>query len=45
MTETGFREKGWEVAVMEATYADHVNGWDIFVPSIRDYVARLAPAA
>lgn len=45
MTETGFREKGWEIAVMEAAYADHVNGWDVFVPSIRDYVARLAPAA
>lgn len=45
MTETGFREKGWEIAVMEATYADHVNGWDVFVPSIRDYVAGLAPAA
>jgi uncharacterized protein YndB with AHSA1/START domain len=45
MTETGFREKGWEVAVMEAAYADHVNGWDIFVPSIRDYVARMVSAA
>jgi len=45
MTETGFREKGWEIAVMEAAYADHVNGWDVFIPSIRDYVARLAPAA
>jgi uncharacterized protein YndB with AHSA1/START domain len=41
MTETGFREKGWEAAVLEAAYADHVNGWDIFVPSIRDYVARM----
>lgn len=45
MTETGFREKGWEVAVLEAAYADHVNGWDVFVPSIRDYVERLASAA
>jgi uncharacterized protein YndB with AHSA1/START domain len=45
MTETGFREKGWEVAVMEAAYADHVNGWDTFVPGIRDYVARLVSAA
>lgn len=42
MTETGFREKGWEVAVLEAAYADHVNGWDIFVPSLAAYVSRLA---
>jgi len=41
LTETGFREKGWEVAVLEAAYADHVRGWDIFVPAIGTYVARL----
>lgn len=41
MTETGFREKGWEAAVLEAAYADHVNGWDLFVPSIGAYVERL----
>ena len=41
MTETGFREKGWEAAVLEAAYADHVNGWDTFVPAIADYVSRL----
>lgn len=45
MTETGFREKGWEAAVLEAAYADHVNGWDIFVPSIRDYTARLVASS
>src|SRR6478672_10063525 len=28
MTETGFREKGWEVAVLEEHYNDHVSGWD-----------------
>jgi hypothetical protein len=41
VTETGFREKGWEAAVLEAMYAQHANGWDIFVPSLRDYLARL----
>jgi hypothetical protein len=40
-TETGFREKGWEIAVLEAAYAEHVKGWDIFVPSLGDYVTRL----
>ena len=41
VTETGFREKGWEVAVLEAAYAEHANGWDIFVPSLGAYVNRL----
>ena len=41
LKETGFREKGWETAVLEAAYADHANGWDIFMPSIGRYVAQL----
>jgi uncharacterized protein YndB with AHSA1/START domain len=41
LTETGFREKGWEAAVLEAAYADHVTGWDLYVPAIAAYVARL----
>jgi uncharacterized protein YndB with AHSA1/START domain len=41
LKETGFREKGWDIAVLEAAYADHARGWDIFVPSLRDYVTRL----
>ena len=41
LTETGFREKGWEAAVLEAAYADHVAGWDLYVPAIAAYVARL----
>jgi uncharacterized protein YndB with AHSA1/START domain len=41
LSETGFREKGWEAAVLEAAYADHSNGWDLFVPSLGAYVARL----
>jgi uncharacterized protein YndB with AHSA1/START domain len=40
-TETGYREKGWEAAVLEATYADHVTGWDYFLPRLVTYVARL----
>ena len=28
MTETGFREKGWEVAVLEEQYRLHAIGWD-----------------
>ena len=41
LTETGFRQKGWESATLEAAYADHSNGWDIFVPSLGAYVTRL----
>ena len=41
LTETGFHEKAWDAAVREAAYADHVNGWDIFVPSLGAYVTRL----
>ncbi|MCU1420766.1 MAG: activator of Hsp90 ATPase 1 family protein [Microbacteriaceae bacterium] len=41
MTETGFRERGWEAAVLEAQYNDHVTGWDYFVPRLGAYVSRL----
>lgn len=32
--ETGFRERGWEAAVLEQAYADHVQGWDHFLPRL-----------
>jgi len=41
MTETGFREMGWEVAVLEQRYAEHVTGWDYYLPRIAPYVATL----
>ncbi len=41
LTETGFREQGWEAAVLEQQYQEHVEGWDMFLPRLRDYVARL----
>ena len=34
MTETGFREMGWEVAVLEEAYNDHGSGWDFFIPRL-----------
>ncbi|MEV8095422.1 SRPBCC family protein [Kitasatospora sp. NPDC085879] len=40
-SETGFREKGWEAAVLEECYRDHVSGWDHFLPRLTAYVARL----
>jgi uncharacterized protein YndB with AHSA1/START domain len=42
LTETGFRELGWEAAVLEEAYREHTVGWDTFVPRIAEYVARLA---
>lgn len=44
MTETGFREMGWETAVLEAQYQDHAHGWDHFLPRLTDYTARLTIA-
>jgi len=41
LTETGFREAGWERAVLEATYREHEEGWDHFLPRIAPYVATL----
>jgi uncharacterized protein YndB with AHSA1/START domain len=43
-SETGFREQGWEVAVLEANYRDHVNGWDTFLPRLSERAAQLAAA-
>ena len=44
LTETGFRERGWEAAVLEEAYRDHVSGWDFFLPRLAPYVARLVSA-
>lgn len=41
MTETGFRERGWEVAVLERKYNEHTTGWDHFLPRLEAYVRRV----
>ncbi|GAA1622142.1 SRPBCC family protein [Catellatospora bangladeshensis] len=41
MTESGFREMGWEIAVLEENYRDHVSGWDHYVPRLAAYIGRL----
>lgn len=41
MTETGFREMGWGIAVLEEQFQDHVRGWDFFLPRLAPYVAAL----
>jgi uncharacterized protein YndB with AHSA1/START domain len=41
MSESGFREMGWEVAVLEEHYNDHESGWDHYIPRLGAYIARL----
>jgi uncharacterized protein YndB with AHSA1/START domain len=41
LTESGFREMGWELAVAEDTYQDHVSGWDHFLSRLVTYVGTL----
>lgn len=42
LTEAGFRERGWEIAVLEEAYRDHENGWDTFLPRLATYAGTLA---
>lgn len=45
MTESGFRERGWEAAVLEQAYTEHSQGWDYFIPRLGVYVARLVSSS
>ena len=45
LTETGFREQGWEVAVLEEAYLDHAQSWDRFLPQLAEYAARVVSAS
>jgi uncharacterized protein YndB with AHSA1/START domain len=40
-TETGFREMGWEAAKLAEQYDQHGASWDIFLPRLGEYLARL----
>jgi uncharacterized protein YndB with AHSA1/START domain len=45
MTESGFRERGWDEAKVAAEHADHVTGWDFFLSRLPGYAAQVgAPA-
>ncbi|HEY8302187.1 MAG TPA: SRPBCC domain-containing protein [Jatrophihabitans sp.] len=37
LTETGWREKGWEAAVLEEAFHDHEHGWDLFLGRLQGY--------
>lgn len=40
--ETGYRERGWEAAVLEAHYNDHRQGWDFYLPRLAEAANQLA---
>jgi uncharacterized protein YndB with AHSA1/START domain len=39
--ETGYRERGWEAAVLEAHYNDHRQGWAFYLPRAAELAGRL----
>lgn len=41
MTETGFREMGWEIAVLEEQFNSHIEGWHRYLPRLVEYAGRL----
>jgi uncharacterized protein YndB with AHSA1/START domain len=41
LTETGFRERGWDEAKVATEYASHVTGWDFFLPRLPAYAAKI----
>jgi len=43
-SETGYRERGWEAAVLEAYYNDHRHGWDFYLPRLVEVANQLAAA-
>ena len=45
MTESGFRERGWDEAKVAAEHADHVEGWDFHLSRLPAYAARLGASA
>ena len=45
LTETGFRERGWDDAKAAAAYADHITGWDHYLPRLPAYAASIGADA
>ena len=45
LTETGFRERGWDEAKVAAEHADHVSGWDFFLGRLPPYATRVGASA
>jgi hypothetical protein len=45
MTESGFRDQGWDEAKVADEYAQHVQGWDHFLPRLQEYAAKVGARA
>jgi uncharacterized protein YndB with AHSA1/START domain len=45
LTESGFRERGWDEAKVAAEYAEHISGWDFFLPRLPSYAAKVGATA
>ncbi|MFG2651355.1 SRPBCC domain-containing protein [Streptomyces sp. NPDC048436] len=45
MIESGFRERGWDEAKVSAKYAEHVTGWDFYLPRLPVYAAKVGAGA
>jgi uncharacterized protein YndB with AHSA1/START domain len=45
MTESGFRERGWDAATIAAELADHATGWDFYLPRLPAHAAKVAAGA
>jgi uncharacterized protein YndB with AHSA1/START domain len=45
LTETGFRERGWDDAKVAAEHADHQAGWSHFLPRLSPYAAEVGASA
>jgi uncharacterized protein YndB with AHSA1/START domain len=43
MTETGFREQGWDEAVLRQRYREHATGWEHFLPRLAAHAATVTP--
>lgn len=40
--ESGYRERGWDAALLEAHYNDHRQGWDFYLARLADCAKRAA---
>ena len=45
MTESGFRERGWDGATVAGKYGEHVSAWDFFLPRLRARAAKVGADA
>lgn len=41
MIESGFRARGWDEAKAAAEHAEHVTGWDFFLPRLQAYAPKV----